>query len=148
MPLLYGWSGSAHAAFDREMIRAIESGRPLRLFSDEFRTPVDAQSAAAGLLHLLGRTSGILHLGGPERVSRFEMGVRIAGVLGAPAQSLIPVCQKAVPMAAARPADVSLVSRRARRLGYDPLPVDEAIQAAATYAGAAVGGPDVPASQP
>lgn len=134
MPLLFGWSGSVNEPFDREMIRALEQGRPLRLFTDEFRTPVDAESAAAGLLHLLGRTSGILHLGGAQRVSRFDMGVRIAGVLGVSPRLLVPSERGSVPLAAARPADVSLDSRKARGLGYAPLPLDEAIRQAVACA--------------
>jgi len=148
MPLLFGWSGSVHAAFDREMILAIEQGRPLRLFTDEFRTPVDVQSAAAGLLLLLQKASGIFHLGGAERISRFELGVRIAGILGASPQSLIPALQQGVSMAAARPADVSLVNRKARRLGYDPPPLDDAIRKAVAHARATAAASEVRVPKP
>ncbi len=127
MPLMFGWSGSESRAFDQVLIRSIRKNRPVSLFVDEFRTPVDAQSAAAGLLHLLGRASGILHLGGRERISRHEMGVRIAAMMGASNALLVPVGQGDISMAAERPPDLSLVSSRAYRLGYDPAPLDRAL---------------------
>jgi dTDP-4-dehydrorhamnose reductase len=129
MPLLFGWSGSTHKGFDHEMIRAIRSRTPLVLFTDEFRTPVDAQSAAAGLLRLPGRAAGILHLGGRQRTSRFDMGMRFARHLGVSRPSIQAGRKIEAHTAAARPRDVSLVSRQAYRLGFDPMPMDRAIEA-------------------
>jgi dTDP-4-dehydrorhamnose reductase len=131
LPLLLGWSGSHHQAFDRAIRRALKTKRRLLLFTDEFRTPADAASVAAGILRMLGRTSGILHLGGRERISRFEMGRRMAAVLKMNPDCLAPVRQRDIPMAARRPPDVSLVSDRACALGYDPLSFDDAIREAA-----------------
>ena len=131
LPLLFGWSGSRHQSFDRTILRALKEKRRLFLFTDEFRTPADACSVAAGILQMLGRTSGILHLGGRERISRFEMGRRMAHMLGTTTDGLVAVRQRDMPMAAPRPADVSLVSDRAYALGYNPLSFDDAIREAA-----------------
>src|SRR5262249_19672732 len=68
---------------------ALAEGRPLRLFTDQFRTPVDTASIADALLRLIARPlSGRFHLGGPERLSRHELGLRVADVLGIPAESI------------------------------------------------------------
>ncbi|RCK79423.1 MAG: dTDP-4-dehydrorhamnose reductase [Candidatus Ozemobacter sibiricus] len=67
----------------------------------------------------------LLHLGGPERVSRFDLGRRLAAWLGVPATGLVPVRQADLPMAAPRPPDVSLDSRLAFALGFRPGRLEE-----------------------
>jgi dTDP-4-dehydrorhamnose reductase len=109
---------------------ALAAGRSLRLFSDQFRTPVDAESVAEAVSRLLaGEQAGTFHLGGPERLSRYELGLRVAAVFGLPAELLTPIPQAGGGLTAPRPADVSLDSSRARReLGWTPRGVDEAIR--------------------
>ena len=109
---------------------SLRAGRRVRLFADEFRTPVDAGSVAAGLALLLERGgAGRFHLGGPERLSRLELGHRVARVLGLPAEGIEAGFQASYPGPDPRPADTSLDSTRARReLGWEPRPLDEALR--------------------
>lgn len=109
---------------------ALRSGTRVRLFTDQYRTPVDPESVAQALEVLLaGAQTGRFHLGGPERLSRYELGRRVAAVLGLSADGLEPITQADLPQAAPRPADVSMSSERARReLGYEPRAVEEAIR--------------------
>lgn len=110
---------------------ALAAGRPLRLYSDQYRTPIDTRSIADGLALLLGKGGrGLFHLGGTERISRHEMGVRIATALGLPPDGIEAVDQVDHFTGATRPADVSLDSGRARReLGFSPRPFEDAIRA-------------------
>jgi dTDP-4-dehydrorhamnose reductase len=49
------------------------------LFTDEYRCPVRTDDLAAALVELIRHPfRGILHVAGPERLSRYELGVRIA----------------------------------------------------------------------
>ncbi len=107
----------------------LAAGEGVRLFPDQFRTPVDPESVAAALTALLtGHASGIFHLGGAERLSRFDLGQRVARLLGLPQGLIEPVRFEAVPAAAPRPPDVSLdVSRALRELAFRPRALDEAI---------------------
>jgi dTDP-4-dehydrorhamnose reductase len=109
---------------------ALAAGRTAALFTDEFRTPVDAASVADAVGRILRRGgSGLYHLGGPERLSRYELGIRVARVFGLDASRLVPVRQADVPAPEPRPRDVSLDCGRARReLGWEPRPVDEALR--------------------
>jgi dTDP-4-dehydrorhamnose reductase len=109
---------------------ALRAGRPVRLFTDEYRTPVDAESLADALARLLERGgSGRYHLGGPERLSRHELGLRVARTLGLPESGVEPALQSEYPGDERRAPDVSLESTRARReLGWEPLPIDVAIR--------------------
>ena len=48
------------------------------LFTDEHRTPLDAAEGARLLVELAERgPTGLLHVGGPERLSRAELGERV-----------------------------------------------------------------------
>jgi dTDP-4-dehydrorhamnose reductase len=127
LPLMFGLKGSPAASFGQQMLTAIRSGRPLRLFIDEFRTPVDTNSAARGLLSMLGRTRGLLHLGGRSRVSLYELGLLMAKCLGVAPTMLQPVSVHAAVADTVRSPDCSLDSRRAFRQGYDPAPLEEGV---------------------
>ena len=71
---------------------------------------------------------GRFHLGGPERVSRAELGLRTARLLGLDTQLIDVVTTREHPPGAPRPADVSLDSSRAsRELGWSPRPLDVAL---------------------
>jgi dTDP-4-dehydrorhamnose reductase len=110
--------------------RALAEGRPLRLFTDEHRTPIDPESVAGAVERLLLRGgSGRFHVGGPERVSRYELGLRVARAFGLPESAVTPARRADHAGPDRRAADVSLDSRRARReLDWEPRPIDAAIR--------------------
>jgi dTDP-4-dehydrorhamnose reductase len=124
MPLMYGDVPPQAFSFIQPQISSILAGKEIRLFFDAFRTPVSGSSAARGLLLALSHTPDILHLGGRERISRYDFGVKLARALGRPDTPLTAVSQKDVVLGAPRPLDVSLDSTKAMALGYNPLPVD------------------------
>ncbi len=104
-------------------------GEKIRLFSDEYRTPVDAQSAAEGLLWATTYDDGgVLHLGGKTRLSRYEMGMLILKILNKSNSNIQSVLQKDITPAAPRPLDVSLDSSKAYALGYKPLDIKSALK--------------------
>jgi dTDP-4-dehydrorhamnose reductase len=74
--------------------------------------------------------TGLLHLGGPERLSRLEMGLRLAAYLGADAGAICPARRDDLPAPEPRPRDVSLDSSQWRRLfPTQPWPTwDEALR--------------------
>ena len=109
---------------------ALRRGDRLRLFRDQFRTPVDAAAIATALARLLhGAGEGRYHLGGPERVSRYELGLRTAAAFGLSPAGIEAVTQDTFSPGAPRPADVSLDSSRARsELGFAPRSLDDMIK--------------------
>jgi dTDP-4-dehydrorhamnose reductase len=60
--------------------------------------------------------TGLIHLGGPERLSRLEMGQRLAAALGLDPSVIVPAARASFPAAEPRPRDVSLDSSRWRSL--------------------------------
>lgn len=119
--LLFGPALFGGPSFFDTQVDALNGGRQCSLFQDEWRTPLALPVAAAALIDLLDSdVSGVLHLGGSERLSRLEMGLRLAALLGRdPAQVLIPASRESGTGAESRPRDVSLDSTRWRSLSPD-----------------------------
>ena len=86
-------------------------------------------TAAKGLLLALDKVQGYIHLGGKERISRYEFGRLLVEVLQLPGTGLKVGKQADVKMAAPRPSDVSLDSSRAFALEYAPLSLQEELAA-------------------
>jgi dTDP-4-dehydrorhamnose reductase len=113
--LLYGPSLTGRASFFDEQIAAIVSNRPMKLFVDEWRTPLDLPTAASALVALaLSERAGLFHVGGPERLSRWEMGRELAAFLGAASDAIVASKQAEVATDEPRPRDVSFDSSKWR----------------------------------
>ncbi|MBA4149355.1 MAG: SDR family oxidoreductase [Verrucomicrobia bacterium] len=70
-----GKSESGDRAFNEEMINSVRNGKTLQLFVDEYRSPIPAEVTAQAVWELVQQNaSGIFHLAGAERLSRFEIG--------------------------------------------------------------------------
>jgi dTDP-4-dehydrorhamnose reductase len=127
MPLMFGVAPHA-PSFLQSFVNTLQAGQPLKLFADEIRTPASGQAAAQGILLALKQGPSCLHLGGPERISRYDFGKVLAKVLNC-SEELLQACRQAdVPMTAPRPADVSLDSSLAFKLGYRPSSVSAELQ--------------------
>lgn len=129
MPLMFGIAAPPAISFIQPFIKTLRQGEELSLFVDEFRTPVSGKTAALGLLLALENVQGYIHLGGKERVSRYDFGRLLVEVLDLPDSKLKSCQQKDVKMAAPRPPDVSLDSSQAFSLGYSPLSIREELAA-------------------
>ncbi|MGB5985071.1 MAG: NAD(P)-dependent oxidoreductase, partial [Desulfobacterales bacterium] len=127
LPLLIGSGREPDPTFLAQVIRRLAAAEPVTLFTDEWRTPVDARSAARGLLQALGSPERILHLGGRTRISRFDLGLKVARKLGTPTDLLIPARLAQFKGSAPRPPDVSLDSTNAYCQGYAPMDLDVAL---------------------
>ena len=129
MPLMFGIAPPTATSFMQPFIQTLREGKELGLFTDEFRTPVSGTTAAKGLLLALAKVHDRIHLGGKERVSRYDFGRLLVEVLQLPAAGLKSCLQKDVKMSAPRPPDVSLDSSKAFALGYAPLSLREELEA-------------------
>jgi dTDP-4-dehydrorhamnose reductase len=113
-PLMYGFPDVVRKpTFFETMIENLRSNRSVRLFTDEYRTPLWLDDAARACIALAdSELRGVVHVGGPERLSRFEMGERVATALGAPVRLLEAVSRDDFASPEPRVRDVSLVSER------------------------------------
>lgn len=129
MPLMFGVAAPPAQSFMQPFIQTLREGKELSLFTDEFRTPASGTTAAKGLLLALDRVNGRIHLGGKERMSRYDFGQLLVEVFKLPSEGLKGCKQADVKMAASRPPDVSLDSSMAFNLGYAPLSLREELEA-------------------
>jgi dTDP-4-dehydrorhamnose reductase len=107
------------------LLETLARGARPRLFTDELRTPVACVDVARALADVLeretvwiarplpGAPGRVLHLGGPERLSRHELGRREAQAAGLDPDQCEPTTRAEAGVADERPADLTLDSRRA-----------------------------------
>lgn len=111
--LLYGFSRSGRDTFFDRTIASLRRGEPQTLFEDEYRTPLDLATAALALIRLTElRATGLIHVAGRDRMSRFDLIRRAAICLGLDPSLVVPNCRTDAPLAEPRPADVSLDTTR------------------------------------
>jgi dTDP-4-dehydrorhamnose reductase len=122
----YGPKPSATEA----LVRKLADNQTVRLFRDQHRTPLDPGSIADAVARVLSTdAAGLFHLGGSERVSRYELGQRVAEAFGFPSALVEPAVKAELPQRAPRPADVSLDCSRAHAvLGWTARPLADAIR--------------------
>ena len=128
LPLMFGLAPYSKRNFMVQMLSAIANHRPLNLFVDEYRTPVDNCSAAKGILQVLGRVRGILHLGGRTRLSRYDMGLLMAAAMQVKPTMIQAIRVKEAGLSLKRAPDCSMDSQKAYALGYDPSPIKAAVE--------------------
>jgi dTDP-4-dehydrorhamnose reductase len=117
VPLLFGPTLTGRPSFFDQQILALGEGRRIPLFHDEWRTPLSLLVAARALLAIAVGTGvspggflGLLHVGGPERLSRLEIGQRLAAFLGCDTSGIEPISRTSIAAAEPRQADLSLDS--------------------------------------
>ena len=124
--LLYGDPGPVSKNFFHSMVLLMKNQSPVSLFTDEFRTPLSGEDAAKGILALFPKTSGmIIHLGGKERISRYDLGLVTAKNFSLDPSSINASKQSDIAMAAPRPVDVSLDISKALKYGFHPSLLDQ-----------------------
>jgi dTDP-4-dehydrorhamnose reductase len=73
--LTAGTSQNGNRSFVEDMCRAATAGKDVTLYADEFRCPLPAGVIARAVWELVDRKQpGLYHLGGSERLSRWEIG--------------------------------------------------------------------------
>jgi dTDP-4-dehydrorhamnose reductase len=113
LSLLYGPSRSGKEGYFDRTIAAIRAETPQSFFSDEYRTPLDYLTASCVLVRLAeSDLTGLVHIAGPERLSRFELMQRVAAGLGVDPSMIRANRRGDVPLTEPRPADVSLDTSR------------------------------------
>ena len=117
-----GTSLTGDRGFNEKLRRAWQAGETLELFTDEFRSPVPAQVTARAVWELVGRqATGLFHIAGSERLSRWQMGQLLASRWPQLCPRITPGSLKRY-SGAPRPPDTSLNCARAQELLSFPLP--------------------------
>ncbi len=96
------------------MLNKIRKGERVKLFIDEFRSPIWAVDLADALLCLAERdVTGVLNVAGPDRLSRYDLGRGLLLALGYDADTYITGGSQA---GTGRPPDLTLDVSHAERM--------------------------------
>lgn len=126
----FGWSSGRKKTFGEWLIQSLREKQPIRLFTDFYFTPLYAGLMADRLEHLLKKDAqGVVHLGGRNRVSKYEFGKKLARMSSLPFFSVKASRMNAVATLAPRPKDISLNSDRAEvMLGTQAPTLEKSLQ--------------------
>ncbi len=106
--LLYGFS-----PLDPRTQQALNGEMP-DLFTDEYRCPILVDDLAAALLDLVAiNYAGVLNIAGPQRLARYDFGLKLAQALAAPVKFAPALCSSSP---SPRPRDCTLDITRAQSL--------------------------------
>jgi dTDP-4-dehydrorhamnose reductase len=107
----------------------LKNGNQVELFTDQYRSPIELSDAARliGKLIESGVNNETLNFGGPERLSRFEMGRKLCLAAGFDENLLIPklMSESGIPY---QVRDVSLDITKLLSIGLAPQNIDESLK--------------------
>ena len=70
-----GVSRTGNRGFNEQLRLSLRAGKPMKLFTDEFRSPIPAVETARAVWELAGKScTGIYHVAGAKRLSRWQVG--------------------------------------------------------------------------
>jgi dTDP-4-dehydrorhamnose reductase len=126
--LLFGFGLNHSMNHFHKMYKDLTNVKPVKLFIDQFRTPISLIEAARIISELiqLDIKSEIINLGGPERISRYELGIRLCEIAGLDKNLLQQIKMddiKNLP----KVADVSMNTDKLQSLGIKTKSVNEMI---------------------
>ena len=130
VPLMYGAAPTGATSSLQPVLSALRNEQPMKLFTDEIRSSLGAESASLGLLHALKFSGETFLIAGDEPLSRYDFGCRVADFFGYNKAPLIPSRQSDQPMAAKRPRDLRMNSIKIRQTGFQPLSLEEELAVA------------------
>lgn len=111
----YGWGHASRQSFSDWILEALRAGRTLSMFDDVYFTPLLATTLARTAHRLVDAgATGILHLGGDERISKHAFALRLAAGFGLSTDGIRRARFADAGLAAPRPRDMSLSNARAR----------------------------------
>lgn len=117
-----GTSPAGDRAFNEELRRSWQAGQTVRLFADEFRSPIPAVVTARAVWELIQKApTGLYHVAGRERLSRWQIGQLIAARWPQLNPRLEPASLKDYP-GPPRSPDTSLNCEKAQKFLSFPLP--------------------------
>ncbi len=126
--LLYGFGLNHSLCHFHKMNDNLKNGKPVKLFYDQFRTPITMKEAAEIIIKIaeIDVITETINLAGVERVSRYELGEILCSVAGYDKSLLQKISLDDVPELP-KVEDVSLNTEKLRSLGFKQRSIEENI---------------------
>lgn len=117
-----GISRTGNRGFNEQIRRAWEAGQRMKLFTDEFRSAIPAVETARAVWELANKKcTGLFHVAGAERLSRWQIGQLLARRFPELRANIEPASAKDFP-GPPRALDTSLNIAKVQRVLSAPLP--------------------------
>ena len=126
--LLYGIGLNHSRCHFHIMFDSLKNKKPIKLFIDQFRTPISLKDAANIIVDLAGMDlkGETFNLGGFERVSRYELGEILCSLAGFDKNLIQKITMDDIPNFP-KVEDVSLNTEKVQSFGLKPRTVEENI---------------------
>ena len=120
--LNFGRSPKGDSAFNEDLLIQLRTGKKVSLFTDEFRSPIPAAITARAVWELAAqKATGVFHLAGVERLSRWDIGQLVIARTPEFATQLV-AASRSTYSGAPRPPDTSLNCAKIQHILSFPLP--------------------------
>jgi len=131
--LLLGNSLRGDRSLDERLKLDAKENKPLIFFTDEYRNPISAETLAELILFLLegenAQIMGLFHAGGPEKVSRYELGRLLCEKFCILPEQYRGMLQSEMKLSTPRPKDCSMNNHSLLSLtGFRMPSLDEMIE--------------------
>lgn len=109
--------------------KSLAEGKPIKVVSDQWRTPTYVGDLATGILLIIRRQAeGVYHISGKDRLSPYEMALKTAAHAGLDASLIERVDAGSFTQPAKRPPATGFdISKARRELGYEPRSFEEGL---------------------
>ena len=108
----------------------LEKGKPIKVVSDQWRTPTFVEDLAKGILLIAEKkATGIFNISGEDLVSPYDMAMATAEYLSLDKELIEKVDAAVFTQPARRPAKTGfLIDKAKKELGFEPLSFNEGLQ--------------------
>jgi dTDP-4-dehydrorhamnose reductase len=112
------------------VIENLENNKPIRVVSDQFRTPTYVEDLAKGILLIIQqKATGIYHISGNEILTPYEIAQQTAHFLGLNSGLIEEVNASVFTQPAKRPPKTGFnISKARKELGYEPISFTEGLK--------------------
>jgi dTDP-4-dehydrorhamnose reductase len=127
--LMYGFGLNHSRNHFHTVFEKLRRSEKVKLFTDQFRTPLELSNAAELINNLIEKDikGTVLNFGGKEKLSRFELGLKLCQSFGFDSSLLIPTLLSETDMKY-KVYDVSMDISKLLALGIEPNTVEESFQ--------------------
>lgn len=120
---IYGWNAQDKYSLAEWILHELENSKKVPGFTDICFTPMLVNDLVEVLLSMLDAgLSGLYHVTGGGRISKYEFAQRLATLFGFDSSRIIPVKSAEAKLRAPRPADISLNSKKIIAALGHPMP--------------------------
>lgn len=120
---IYGWNAQPKQSLAEWMLDQLQTDKHLNGFADVYFCPLLVNDLAEILLAMLDRgLSGVYHVVGSERISKYEFAKRLAATFGLNSNHVLPSSIAESSLRALRPHDTSLSTEKIQGALGRPMP--------------------------